>query len=124
MGRRVETGCANCKRCTNSAMSEAGRKLGRATVALSSAGMSEVARGFTRNCRACGHKMSLHEASTPAQQTVVVQNNPVAPMPASYAPVPPPPSQIPPGWYADPYGQPCNRWWDGQAWTDTTAPRV
>ena len=73
MGRRVETGCPNCKRCTNSAAGEAGRKLARATVALSSGGLSEVARGFTRNCRGCGHKMSLHEAQATAQAAVVVQ---------------------------------------------------
>jgi hypothetical protein len=27
---------------------------------LMTVGMSEMARGFTRNCGACGHKMSLH----------------------------------------------------------------
>jgi hypothetical protein len=30
---------------------------------------------------------------------------------------------IPPGWYADPTGQPVNRWWDGHQWTTNTAPR-
>lgn len=26
-----------------------------------------------------------------------------------------------PGWYADPHGQPCQRWWDGREWTPYTA---
>jgi hypothetical protein len=26
------------------------------------------------------------------------------------------------GWYPDPHGEPAHRWWDGQAWTDTTQP--
>ena len=80
-----------------------------ATAALSSGGLSEVARGFTKNCRGCGHKMSLHSSPAPAQQYA-----------APPAPVPP---RIPPGWYADPIGQPCNRWWDGYTWTAATAPR-
>jgi uncharacterized Tic20 family protein len=25
-----------------------------------------------------------------------------------------------PGWYTDPNGQPCQRWWDGTQWTDQT----
>lgn len=24
----------------------------------------------------------------------------------------------PPGWYADPHGQPVKRWWDGSVWTE------
>ncbi len=30
----------------------------------------------------------------------------------------------PPGYYRDPDGKPAERWWDGQAWTDTTRPLV
>lgn len=29
---------------------------------------------------------------------------------------------IPAGWYRDPEGKPCQRYWDGTAWTDATAP--
>ena len=29
---------------------------------------------------------------------------------------------VPPGWYADPSGQPGTRWWDGAQWTDHTQP--
>lgn len=36
-----------------------------------------------------------------------------------------PPSQGPPaGWYADPSGQPAQRWWDGAQWTEHTQPAV
>ncbi len=48
---------------------------------------------------------------------------------ASQVSVPPPPvpltpplPQVPAGWYRDPHGQPCNRWWDGFQWTHNTSP--
>ena len=48
---------------------------------------------------------------------------------ASKASVPPHPvplpsqlPQVPAGWYRDPHGQPCNRWWDGYQWTHNTSP--
>ena len=31
-------------------------------------------------------------------------------------------SQVPPGWYPDPDGKPCNRYWDGANWTLETHP--
>jgi len=31
-------------------------------------------------------------------------------------------SQVPPGWYPDPDGKPCNRYWDGANWTLETRP--
>ena len=36
--------------------------------------------------------------------------------------VPPPPTGQPIGWYADPWGQPEWRWWDGREWTAHTHP--
>lgn len=30
----------------------------------------------------------------------------------------PAPISPPPGWYADPSGQPVQRWWDGTRWTE------
>ena len=35
-----------------------------------------------------------------------------------------PPELPPAGWYADPYGAPLWRYWDGTQWTDHTAPRA
>lgn len=84
MAKRVQTGCPNCKRCTNSAVGEGARKAGRAYVALATGGLSEAARAGTRNCRACGHKMSLHTpvaAVTPVP--VVVPTPPAASAPPS-----------------------------------------
>jgi hypothetical protein len=33
----------------------------------------------------------------------------------------PQPTAPPPGWYADPEGRPCGRWWDGYRWTEHTS---
>lgn len=33
-----------------------------------------------------------------------------------------PPPQVPAGWYPDPNGQPCSRWWDGYQWTPSISP--
>jgi hypothetical protein len=88
---RVETGCRDCKRCTNSAIGEAGRKLGKATLAVSTAGVSVVAGAFTKNCRGCGHKLSLHSGvgGASADASVTVLN--AAPAPTTvYVPLPPP----------------------------------
>ncbi|MCJ1715415.1 DUF2510 domain-containing protein [Curtobacterium sp. VKM Ac-2922] len=109
MAKRVETGCRDCKKCTNSAAANLGRNSGRASLAVMSLGASELAMGFTKTCRGCGHKMSLHlgaQATTP-QPTVTVQQSAVP----SIAPQGPPP-----GWYADAQGS--NRWWDGMQWTE------
>ncbi|MGI8753310.1 MAG: DUF2510 domain-containing protein [Acidimicrobiales bacterium] len=37
-------------------------------------------------------------------------------------PVPPVAPASPAGWYQDPGGAPCRRWWDGASWTAHTAP--
>lgn len=37
---------------------------------------------------------------------------------------PPLPSEVPPGWYPDPSGQPGYRWWDGYAWTEAVTGAV
>lgn len=61
MGKtRVYSGCRDCKRCTNPAVANFGRTSGRIGAAASTLGGSEPARGFTRNCTVCGHKLSLH----------------------------------------------------------------
>lgn len=33
-------------------------------------------------------------------------------------------SGIVPGWYLDPDGKPCERYWDGEKWTSDTRPRM
>jgi hypothetical protein len=33
-------------------------------------------------------------------------------------------TQIPPGWYPDPWGQSSGRWWDGFNWTGHLAPTI
>jgi hypothetical protein len=88
VAKRVQTGCPNCKRCTNSAAGEGGRKAGRAMAAMMTGGLSEGARLATGNCRACGHKMSLH-----AQ---VIATSTPAPSPASAG------SPAVPAWSPDP----------------------
>ena len=61
MGKtRIYSGCRDCKRCTNPAVANFGRTSGRVGAAASTVGVSELARGFTRNCTGCGHKLSLH----------------------------------------------------------------
>lgn len=108
-GKRVETGCSNCKRCTNSGAAEFGRKQTKLWANVMTLGSVSMAQAFTADCRACGHKMSLH-AKVEQPQAPMAQR------------VPPPSANVPAGWYPDPNGAPCTRWWDGQAWTDSTAP--
>ena len=42
--------------------------------------------------------------------------------PAAPPPPPPPPPKVPAGWYPAPDGAPAQRYWDGQRWTEHTAP--
>jgi hypothetical protein len=125
MAKRVHTGCNNCKRCTNSSAAEFGRKQGKLWANVMTLGGVAAAQTFTADCRACGHKMSLHDRGDGAQgnsyATPVETRLPASP-PGPAAPTLPPPPTIPAGWYQDPDGQPCNRWWDGQQWTANTAP--
>lgn len=116
MGGRVETGCANCKRCTNSGVAEAGRKSAKLMANLATGGSVAMVQAFTKNCRACGHKMSLHEKGQPQQANVTVVVEQPAAVPAPTA------GHLPAGYYPDPDGKPCQRWWNGYNWTETTAP--
>jgi len=64
MARRVETGCRDCKRCTNSALANAGRAAARGSANLATLGLASA---LTKKCKACGHMMSLHgQDTTPA----------------------------------------------------------
>ncbi len=58
-----------------------------------------------------------------------VHGGSAAPQPAPAAstaqpPPPPPPPGIPAGWYPDADNDTLLRYWDGQTWTDHTAPRT
>ena len=35
-----------------------------------------------------------------------------------------PPPLPPAGWYADPSGQPGERWWDGRGWSEHVRPKI
>jgi hypothetical protein len=115
MAKRVLTGCNNCKRCTNSNVAELGRKQGKLWANVITMGGVAAAQAFTPDCRGCGHKMSLHDRGG------VPQGNTYATPVAVQQPFPAPPP-MPAGWYRDPDGRPCNRWWDGIQWTHHTAP--
>lgn len=55
-------------------------------------GLTEVARIGTRNCRACGHKMSLHTPQSNGAPVVVVQDGPAASPESSVDPLAIPPT--------------------------------
>ena len=92
--------CRDCKNCTNSSIAHAGRKLGRWTAALTTAGVSELAMATQKKCRECGHQMSLHgvdQVGGAVQPTVQVQQ----------------PAGPPPGWYYPDGPDSPPRWWNG-----------
>lgn len=143
MGRqdvRAYTGCPDCSKCTTSHAGLGLRNAGRGTAAVATAGISEAAMLFTANCRACGHKLSLHKregAQNAAGRAMSAIFNPPPsvdgrPFPPSFyegrevaatpsaaqqaAPVVPDGPEA--GWYSDPDGTPNLRWWNGREWTD------
>lgn len=99
MAQRVESGCRDCKKCTNSGYANLGRNAGRATAAVFSLGTSEAVMAGTKNCRICGHKLSLH---TGVDYVEARNEKPSKP-------------KVDAGWYADPHTARM-RWWDGYAW--------
>ena len=127
MARRVQSGCNNCKRCTNSGAAELGRKQGKLWANVATLGGVAAVQAFTADCRACGHKMSLHDRGGDPKGNsyaapVAIHGQAPSPAPVPPPVAPPPPPQVPAGWYRDPNGHPCNRWWDGYSWTSNTAP--
>jgi len=54
----------------------------------------------------------------PSPTTAFAVDAPVLPA------MPPTPQAIAPGWYPDPQGLPAQRWWDGMAWTEHSAPLI
>jgi hypothetical protein len=139
VAQRVESGCRDCKKCTNSGYANAGRNTGRVGIGVVTLGMSETVMAGTKNCRICGHKLSLHTGVDYVQPRQQVQQP--APMPPGWYPGPngqqvwwdgvrwvlptPPPQpqlpQLPPaGWYPDEQQPNLQRWWDGHAWTGHT----
>jgi hypothetical protein len=101
---QVTSGCRDCKKCTNSSIANFGRDSGRASAAILSIGISELARVGTKNCRICGHKLSLHQAIDYVQPRQTVASPAVSAFTA------------PAAWYAEP-GTGRRRWWDGTRWT-------
>ncbi|MFE6104749.1 SHOCT domain-containing protein [Streptomyces laurentii] len=109
MAQRVHTGCPDCTRCTNSAINNAGRAMGRAAAGMMTLGASEL---VTRKCKGCGHAMSLHGRADNARWDA--QANPAAgaawgaQAPAPYQPVQPqqpyPTQQPQPGAFPPPPG--------------------
>lgn len=57
---RVQTGCPNCKRCSNSGAAEFGRRQGKLWLNIMLIGIPLMVQAFTPTCRGCGHKRSLH----------------------------------------------------------------
>lgn len=105
MGKRVHTACRDCKRCTNSAATNAARATGRAAANLYTFGAVNL---FSKMCKGCDHAMSLHNQ---VGEGVPVQ--PVAPAQSA------PPAR-PVGWYlADPDGRTV-AYWDGYGWGPAT----
>ncbi|MEV6448457.1 DUF2510 domain-containing protein [Amycolatopsis sp. NPDC051716] len=119
MSRRVQTGCNNCKRCTNSGVAEFGRRQGKLWANVATVGTVAAVQAFTPSCRACGHKLSLHDSGDSPQGNAYP-----APVSIQQAPPPPPPQPVPqgppPGWYQDPNAPQIRRWWDGTKWTEHT----
>ncbi|MFD8686138.1 SHOCT domain-containing protein [Streptomyces sp. NPDC059651] len=94
---RVQTGCPDCKRCTNSAIGEGARKAGRWTAGIATMGLSEAGMAFTRNCRGCGHAMSLHDRKDNGALTRDPGHRGTPVVPGQAAPYPPAPT---PAWGA------------------------
>lgn len=64
---RIQTGCRDCKKCTNSVFANLGRNSARAFIGIATVGMSEAGLAARKKCRVCGHQLSLHmgaQAST------------------------------------------------------------
>ncbi|WP_371602334.1 SHOCT domain-containing protein [Streptomyces sp. NBC_01220] len=96
---RVQTGCPDCKRCTNSAVGEGARKAGRWTAGIATMGLSEAGMAFTRNCRGCGHAMSLHDRKDNSALTRDPDHRGAPVVPGHGSPYPPAPA---PAWGAPP----------------------
>lgn len=92
---RAQTACRDCKRCTNSAFAEIGRKSGRTTAALLTVGMSELGFAMMKKCKLCGHQMSLHGATTAPPPTVAVETPVTSGYPATMPPAQPPEMETP-----------------------------
>lgn len=78
------------------------------------------ARAAKQQVRATKQQTEMLKQQAQAQAALLAQQQtPVMPppMPAPVAPV-----AMPAGWYPDPQTPGMNRYWDGLAWTATTAP--
>jgi hypothetical protein len=128
---KVTTGCRDCRKCTNSIVSNFGRNSGRVLAGVYTAGLSELGMSMKRKCRICGHQMSLHQGSGAAtpQPAVEVRHEPddvvstPSPRPAQRRAKKAASSAAPPaGWLMDPEGSGHLRWWNGTGWTEHLQP--
>ena len=88
-----------------------------------------IARKTAKGARAAKKQNKLMDEQNKLieQQTAAIQAQTAAavsapPVAAAATPPTPPPPPVPAGWYPDPNGAPLQRYWDGSAWTENTAP--
>lgn len=105
---------------------------GRAIVVEGSAKTQEsIARAFAAAVNSVGAQAAAEQhaaaqaaaRSTAAQHTAAQPPAPAAVGSSAAAPAPPPPPPpVPAGWYPDAQNAALQRYWDGTAWTEHTAP--
>ena len=77
-----------------------------------------VAGGLAVSGAAAGVLIVLVAGWTFGRERTTPAPPPAPEAPAAPPPSPPPPPSGAPGWYADPAGEPRQRYWDGSAWSD------